>query len=73
MPAQVHHWRIWHLSRTDSSEDPRKWEITYLMQFGIMTAFFVFIMVVIIYVATFFPMSAPILNEERSMQAMTGG
>jgi hypothetical protein len=73
MPTQVRHWYTWNAARTDSSEVSSKWEMTYLMQFCIMAAFFVLIMVIIMYVATFFPMSAPMFNEEKSTQARTGG
>jgi hypothetical protein len=72
MPAQVHHWYTWNTSQTNSSVESRKCEITYLMQFCIMTAFFVFIMVVMIYTATFFPMSPLVFDEEKPMQARTG-
>jgi hypothetical protein len=68
MPAQVHHWYTWNASQADSSEKSRKCGMTYLMQFCIMTAFFVLIIVVMISTATFFPMSPPVFDEEKPMQ-----
>jgi hypothetical protein len=72
MPAQVHHRYTWNVAQTDSSEESRKCEMTYLMQFFIMTVFFVFIMVAIIYAATFIPTSSPVFDEEKPMQTRTG-
>jgi hypothetical protein len=72
MPAQVHHPYTWSGSQTNSSEESKKWEMTYLMQFCIMTALFVFIMVVITFMATFFHISPPVFDEEKPMHARTG-
>jgi hypothetical protein len=72
MPAQVHHWHALNASQTDSSEESRKRVMTYLMQFWIMTALFVLIIVAVIYTATVFPMSTLVFDEEKPMQAGTG-
>jgi hypothetical protein len=56
-------------SQTGLREEPKRREMTYLMEFLIMTAFFMFIMVVIIGTATFLPVRSLMFDEENTMQA----
>lgn len=68
MPTEAHPWHTSSASETDLHEEPKRREMTYLMEFLIMTAVFMFIMVVMIYTATFFPVRS-MFDEENAVQA----
>ena len=73
MPTEAHPWHTSSASETDLHEEPKRREMTYLMEFLIMTAVFMFIMVVMIYTATSFLCVQCLMKRMQCKQESTRG